>query len=292
MLLGDVDHHGDRDAFALELGRFDPPLRPGERDNNQDQDQRTQPRQGAGASGQAMTVGRSDQIAERGKGHANRRGAPSDPPQQQRHQQQKQQRLGIGQPHHRASRSTPGLPALMMAVPSEFALLDVMPVRRSLLRSPITAWYRNFRRGRHRWLVSLYQLTICQQSRISLTGLAEPPHVGSSCSGSRAQLSIDWADHVRLELARDAHPGRVRDVGSCGRRADPDAASAEHGLDPGRTASSRPSSRDPPLRHHRLARLRRHGEAAAGLRPCPLSRLSRGAGRASPGADSGDPRSR
>ena len=39
------------------------------------------------------------------------------------------------------------------------------------------------------------------------------PHVGSSCSGSRAQLSIDWADHVRLELARDTHPGRVRDVG-------------------------------------------------------------------------------
>ena len=28
----------------------------------------------------------------------------------------------------------------MMSVPSEFALLDVMPVRRSLLRSPITAW--------------------------------------------------------------------------------------------------------------------------------------------------------
>ena len=142
---------------------------------------------------------------------------------------------------------------------------------------------RTVGRGRHRGLVFLYQLTICQQFRIRLSGLAEPPSCRLGLSGSRIQLSIDWADHVRLELARDAHPGRVRGFGSCGRRADPDAASAEHGFDPGRTASSRPSSRDPPLHHHRLAGLRRHGKATAGLRPRPLSWLSRGAGRPTTG---------
>jgi hypothetical protein len=55
--------------------------------------------------------------------------------------------------------------------------------------------------------------------RVASVGAASSPAIG--------------IDHIRLELARDAHPGRVRGVGSYGRRADPDATSAEHGLDPG-----------------------------------------------------------
>ncbi len=95
---GRVDDHRDRDPFAQDPGGLDAPLRPGERQHREAQDERAQPWQrGVQPGGERRP--QPCELAARREAERARDGAAPQHHHEHGDQQQKQQRLRMREPH-------------------------------------------------------------------------------------------------------------------------------------------------------------------------------------------------